>query len=68
MVRRDFLFLACQVGHDWRSSGGCSCGCRDAHCSVPVNQCSRCGDYDYGENEEARAIRVACDERREINT
>jgi hypothetical protein len=47
--------------HDWQSLGGRNCGCRpDGCCSVPVNTCSRCGDCDYGDNDDARAILARC--------
>ncbi len=50
--------------HDWKLLGGCNAGCNDdcslCGCSVPVHQCSRCGDCDYGENPEAERILAAC--------
>lgn len=46
--------------HDWNSTGGAGCGCENGFCSVPVNICARCGDCDYGENADAREIRLAC--------
>lgn len=50
-----------ELGHDWQSVGGCNCGCHDeADCSVPVHQCTRCQDYDYGQNDEAGRIRAEC--------
>ncbi len=49
------------LGHDWKSIGGCNCGCHPhAACSVPVNECSRCKDCDYGDNAEAGEIRSQC--------
>lgn len=58
---RDFLFLNCQVQHDWRSRGGANAGCsKDCFCSVPVHECGACGDCDYGDNEEARAVVAEC--------
>ena len=52
-----------ELGHDWVSLGGCNCGCHeDASCSVPVLECSRCGDCDYGENDEAAETRRLCQE------
>jgi hypothetical protein len=61
---RDWLYLACEVGHDWQSIGGCNAGCGDfCACSVPVHTCTRCGDCDYGDNEDANEIRKACAER-----
>jgi hypothetical protein len=49
------------AGHDWKSIGGANCGCPDGYCSVPVYECKRCGDCDYGENREAEACRQNCD-------
>lgn len=63
-MARDWLFLACEAGHDWQSTGGCNCGCEDGACSVPVNVCTRCGDCDYGDNEDARETRELCAEKR----
>lgn len=49
------------LGHDWHSLGGCNCGCHEeACCSVPVNECARCKDCDYGDNAEATEIRRLC--------
>lgn len=60
-IRRDFLWIGCQVGHKWRSIGGCNAGCHDlCGCSVPVNKCEVCGDCDYGANEDATKIRADC--------
>ena len=60
-MARDWLFVACEAGHDWQSTGGCNAGCGDScGCSVPVNVCTRCGDCDYGENEEADEVRSRC--------
>lgn len=42
-------------------AGGKNCGCHDGGCSVPVYVCSRCGDSDYGDNQEAAAIRAECE-------
>lgn len=53
------------LGHDWQSLGGASCGCDDGLCSVPVNHCSRCGDCDYGENADADDVRAKCTAERE---
>lgn len=62
---RDWLFIACERGHDMQSTGGCNAGCDpDCGCSVPVHRCTRCGDCDYGENPEAIEIRQACAFRR----
>lgn len=51
----------CARGHAWSSVGGANAGCgEDCFCSVPVHECSRCGECDYGENDEASEIRSAC--------
>lgn len=61
MPKRDFLFIGCEAGHDWQSVGGCNAGCHaECGCSVPVYTCSRCGDCDYGDNDEARVVRKRC--------
>lgn len=53
-----------ELGHDWKSLGGCNCGCHpEAQCSVPVNECTRCKDCDYGDNADAQEIRQRCDWR-----
>lgn len=50
-----------EYGHTWESYGGCNAGCSDVcGCSVPVNVCSKCGDCDYGDNEEAETVRTNC--------
>ena len=46
--------------HDWQSIGGCNCGCPDGSCSVPVHECTRCGDCDYGKNDDADDVRRNC--------
>jgi hypothetical protein len=50
-----------EVGHDWQHIGGRNCGCDGGGCSVPVHQCSKCGDCDYGDNEEAIKVRHRCE-------
>jgi hypothetical protein len=47
---------------DWVMKGGRNAACKgwECACSVPVHICSRCGDCDYGENEEARETIAAC--------
>lgn len=55
-----------EVGHRWVFHGGCACNCPGGGCSFPVHECSHCGDCDYGENEEAGAIRQSCLERAEL--
>lgn len=51
--------------HDWQSIGGMNAGCeldKDCSCSVPVLQCIRCSDCDYGDNAEAKETRQKCAE------
>lgn len=47
---------------DMKQVGGCNAGCgeRDCCCSVPVYECTRCGDSDYGDNAEADEIKAEC--------
>lgn len=64
MPKRDFLFVGCERGHDWQSVGGCNAGCHEeCSCSIPVHQCRRCGDCDYGANAEAEQVRLDCEAR-----
>ncbi|KAA5603963.1 hypothetical protein F1188_18250 [Roseospira marina] len=52
-----------EVGHDWVPLGGANAGCGpDCCCSIPVHECRRCGDCDYGDNDEAIEIIRACRE------
>lgn len=56
-----------KAGHDWRYIGGCNASCdlgSACSCSVPVHECTRCLDCDYGDNEEAADIVAVCHERR----
>jgi hypothetical protein len=46
------------LGHKWVFDGGANCGC--GQCSVPVHRCEACGDYDYGDNEDADNVRAEC--------
>jgi hypothetical protein len=69
MTERDWLFVGCEREHDMRHVGGCNAGCdqgNDCGCSVPVFTCARCGNSDYGDNEEATFIRERCAARREM--
>lgn len=71
MAGRDFLWLGCYSGnHDWQHIGGCNAGCKpdigDCGCSVPVHECAKCGDCDYGDNAEAEKVRQRCDARYRI--
>lgn len=66
-VKRAIAHATCrEIGaHDWKSIGGCNAGCcEDCGCSVPVHVCARCGDCDYGDNDEAENIRGRCNEGR----
>jgi len=51
------------LGHVWVHVGGRWCGCEGSHreCSVPVHECSACGDCDYGDNAEAAEIKLDCE-------
>lgn len=51
-----------ELGHDWHSCGGANAGCGHpgCSCSVPVHECRRCGDCDYGDNEWAKKTRADC--------
>jgi hypothetical protein len=61
---RDIMYLGCENGHDWKSVGGANAGCgKNCSCSVPVHECTRCGDSDYGQNDEAETIRDECLEK-----
>lgn len=64
-LERKALTATCdQLGHDMQSIGGCNAGCdADCGCSVPVNECTRCKDCDYGDNEDAGRVRRDCAER-----
>lgn len=61
-VPRDILWLGCYSGnHEWQFVGGCNAGCSDwCGCSVPVHECAKCGDCDYGVNAEADHVRQRC--------
>lgn len=49
------------AGHSWKFFGGKNAGCGlDCRCSVPVHQCERCGDSDYGDNTEADEAIARC--------
>lgn len=61
-LQRQYKQASClEVGHDWQSFGGANAGCSDwCACSVPVNVCSKCGDCDYGDNDDAEEVRENC--------
>ena len=55
-------------GHVWEHYGGANAACdhcTDCYCSVPVYVCTRCGDMDYGKNQEARDIVAKCKKEHE---
>lgn len=62
-LRREIAAGPCrEYGHDWRFHGGRNAGCGDpdCSCSVPVHRCSKCGDFDYGDNDETDRVRAEC--------
>jgi hypothetical protein len=62
-LEREIAQAGCaEVGHRWAHIGGCNCGCENVAggCSVPVYECAKCGDCDYGDNAEARNIIAGC--------
>jgi len=64
-IEREIATGPCRThGHDWQSIGGCNAGCHaECGCSVPVNTCAKCGDCDYGKNDDAVETRRECAER-----
>ena len=57
----DPLEICRREGCDMQHAGGMNAECdRNCGCSVPVYVCTRCGDSDYGDNEEARAVKERC--------
>jgi len=68
-VQRDWIWPTCLThGHDWKHIGGrnAGCGVDTCSCSVPVHECTRCGDCDYGDNAEAETTRRECAELRDM--
>lgn len=61
-IKREIASGPCrQVGHSFKHIGGCNAGCNDwCGCSVPVNECTKCGDSDYGQNDDADRVRSMC--------
>lgn len=60
-----------EVGHDWKHIGGRNAACPrggDCICSVPVHECTKCGDCDYGVNDDADRTLIACDLRYDDET
>lgn len=64
-IKRRIATAPCaEAGHDWKHVGGTNAGCPrgdDCVCSVPVHECTRCGDCDYGVNDEASDVINACE-------
>ncbi len=64
-IKRRMATASCvEAGHDWKHIGGTNAGCPrgdDCVCSVPVHECTRCGDSDYGVNDEAADVINACE-------
>ncbi|MCA0358693.1 MAG: hypothetical protein LCH78_17915 [Proteobacteria bacterium] len=62
MLKQQIATGACaDVGHAWEHIGGRNAGCSDTcACSVPVHVCAKCGDSDYGENDDASVTRDRC--------
>jgi hypothetical protein len=61
-IERRIAAASCAtVGHRWKFLGGRNCGCEpNGSCSVPVHECTVCGDCDYGENPEAVEVMDRC--------
>lgn len=57
-----------EVGHTWKHIGGRNANCTECaafcSCSIPVHECTKCGDCDYGENAEAWSTMIYCQVRR----
>ncbi len=48
-------------GHDWSDTGGANAACDEwCSCSIPVRRCKKCGDLDYGDNDDAKQIVANC--------
>ena len=63
-MNRDYLFLNCEIEHDWQIVSSRNCCCGEDGCSIPVMECSVCKICDYGENDEAAEIKAKCEETR----
>jgi hypothetical protein len=62
LQRRLAAATCAEAGCDMQFIGGRNAGCGDhCNCSVPVHQCSRCGDCDYGDNAEAAETIERCE-------
>lgn len=61
--RRIGASTCAEAGCDMQFVGGANAGCgEDCNCSVPVYECTRCHDSDYGDSPEAVTIRERCQE------
>jgi hypothetical protein len=57
--------VECKGRHEWEEAGACSAECDDdCSCSIPVQRCRRCDQYDYGHNAQAETIRAQCKRRK----
>lgn len=65
-LRRRIAAEGCATaGHVWRHIGGRNAACSDdCGCSVPVHECTVCGDSDYGDNPEAAKTLAECETAR----
>lgn len=53
-----------EAGHDWRPIGNANAACDDdCGCSVPLYECTVCGDSDCGDNPEGDQVRLNCERR-----
>lgn len=68
-IRKEIITGPClEYGHNWKHYGNRNVCCSDeCDCSIPVNKCSKCGDYDYGDNEESKMIIIECNEFKNDN-
>lgn len=61
-IRREVCAkLGCKMEFKGGRNAGCGDGC---DCSVPVHECERCGDSDYGDTPEGLEIIRECRARR----
>lgn len=62
-LKRQAAAATCaEVGHRWRHIGGRNAACSDdCGCSVPVHECTTCGDSDYGDNAEGQKTLDECE-------
>lgn len=61
-IKREIASGPClEFGHDFQFAGGTNLGCGDdCACGGAVYTCTKCGDCDYGDNEENDELRAAC--------